>query len=308
VEVRLDAHVGIPLVFGAGNINSTTRNLFEEQAPMAINALGEFAVGRLSELMTPANFNAYRGIALAGGATTNGSPTVTVTSTAAAYAGQRITGTGIPANTLIASITNGTTLVLSRNATATGTGLTLTLTMSTGKVTTTYATYVRTLAAFAVADMDSLAAAFDNNDVPMTDRFAALSPSFYRKLGSDAAVNALMQGTGDARYLTERMLPKVSNFEMLNSPWFPQTANRTGFVGHKAALVLKARLPGDHTTALPGVSFPGSVTTITDPGSGLTMMLTQYYDPTGGYAEWRPEILLGAAVGDRRAGLVVTSS
>ena len=123
-----------------------------------------------------------------------------------------------------------------------------------------------------------------------------------------SAINAILQGTGDLSYLTERRLPKISNFDLLNSPWFPQTSLRTGFVGHKASLVLKTRLPSDISTALPGVGFPGSVTTVTDPGSGLTMLLVQYYDPTGGFAEWRPEILLGASVGDRRAGLVMTSA
>lgn len=64
--------------------------------------------------------------ALAGGATTNGASTVSVTSTAGLLVGQAISGTGIPAATTVASITDGTHLVLSANATATGSSLALT--------------------------------------------------------------------------------------------------------------------------------------------------------------------------------------
>lgn len=58
---------------------------------------------------------------LAGASTTNGSPNVTVTSTAGLVPFMRIYGTGIPAGAYILSITNATTFVLSANASATGT-------------------------------------------------------------------------------------------------------------------------------------------------------------------------------------------
>ena len=61
-----------------------------------------------------------------GGATTNGSATVTVTSTAGLAPGMIIAGTGINANSYITSITNATTFTISQNATATNTGLTFT--------------------------------------------------------------------------------------------------------------------------------------------------------------------------------------
>ena|SRR5246127_2346 len=61
------------------------------------------------------------------GVTTNLS--TTVTSATAAFTssdvGQKITGTGIPTNTTIASVTNSTTAVLSAAATASNTGVTL---------------------------------------------------------------------------------------------------------------------------------------------------------------------------------------
>lgn len=306
VPVTLTDYLGIPLVFGMGTLAATTRRLFDESAPMAVAALGDYATAKLSALMTAANFVAYKGTSVGTGATTSGSKSITFASTTIVFAGQAISGTGIPSGTYIASVESATAATLTQKATATGTGLTFTLNNS--KVPVTYTTYVKAQASFAVADLDALASAFDSNDVPMSDRFAALSPAYYRKLGGDSNVLALMQGSGNASYLTDRMLPKMSNFELMNSPWMPSASNQVGFVGHKAALILKTRLPQDLTSALPGTSAPGTVSTITDPATGLTMSLVQYYNLQGNYAEWRPEIMLGAAVGDRRAGLVMTSA
>jgi hypothetical protein len=49
------------------------------------------------------------------------------------------------------------------------------------------------------------------------------------------------------------------------------------------------------------------VTTITDPDTMISLMLVQYISLQGGWAEWRPEVILGCAAGDTRAGLVITS-
>lgn len=306
IPVTMSDYIGVPLVFGVATLGATPRRLFDESSPLAIAAIGDYAVAKLSALMTPANFNGYKGNSATGGATTSGSAVATMTSTANCYNGQEISGTGIPSKTYIRSVDSSTQVTLTKAATATGSSLTFTL--NGGRVPTTYATYAKALASWAVADLDTLAGALDTNEVPKNGRFAALLPAYYRALGSDAAVNALMQATGDPSYLTERRLPKISNFELLNSSWMPSANNQVGFVGHKAALVLKTRLPQDLSKALAGVQFPGSTLTVTDPNTGLSMLLVQYIDPRNNYAEWRPEIMLGTAVGDRRAGLVLTSA
>lgn len=60
------------------------------------------------------------------GNTTSASANVTaLSSTSALAVGMLVSGTGIPANTKIASITNSTSLVLTSNATATGTAVSL---------------------------------------------------------------------------------------------------------------------------------------------------------------------------------------
>jgi hypothetical protein len=73
-------------------------------------------------------------------AITVGNPNVVVASTALFKPGMRVTGTGIPANTTVVSITNPTTFVMSANATSTSTTATLTIAWDAahnGTVTTT---------------------------------------------------------------------------------------------------------------------------------------------------------------------------
>ena len=111
---------------------------------------------------------------------------------------------------------------------------------------------------------------------------------------------------GAGQFLTEARLPKISGFAPFKAPYLSQANNVVSFAYQKAAIVLKSRLPQDFTQAL-GVMIPGSVTTVTDPDTKISIMLVQYINLTSGYAEWRPEVMLGAAVGDNRAGLVGTS-
>lgn len=303
VSVTLDEHVGVPIVFGVQTLAKTLRNLFGETAPMALYALGGYAVNKLTALMTAANFNAYASNSVGTGATTSGSTTVTAASTAGMYPGQAISGTGIPSNTYVRSITDGTTAVLTQAATATGSGLTFTL--GGGKVPTTYATYAQALADFNFASLGNIKAAFDVNEVPTQDRFALLNAAYHQRLAQDPTFNTFFAATRKPDVITDGSLPKLNGFNPVEAPWFPSSSYRVGFAGHKASLILKTRLPQDFSSAV-GAMVPGSVTTVTAPG-GISVLLVQYVSLRENYAEWRPEVMLGAAVGERRAGLVLTS-
>ena len=60
--------------------------------------------------------------------TSSGDATVTMDSTSAILAGMNISGTGIPANTRVLSVTNSTNFEMINNATASNTNTTLTFT------------------------------------------------------------------------------------------------------------------------------------------------------------------------------------
>jgi len=302
VSIKLDEHIGIPIVFGQNTLSQTVRSLFAETAPKALYALGGYAVNKLTALMTAANFNAYAQITDASCGTTSGSTAITLASTAGVYPGQSISGTGIPANTYIASVPSSGNAVLTQAATATAT---VTATLGGGKVPTVMATYVKQLADFNMASLGDIATAFDVNEVPMQERFVLLNSQYYHRLAQDPTFNTFFAAMQKPDVITKGTLPELQGFQPQNAPWFPTSSNRVGWAGTKAALALKSRLPSDFTSAV-GAQAPGTVTTVTVPG-GISVLLVQRIDLTGNFAEWRPEVYLGAAVGDRRGGLVLTS-
>lgn len=302
VPIKLTKHYGVPIVFGVQTLASTLRNLFAEQASMALYALGEQAMGMLTGLMTPAHFNAYKGVSVAGGETTDGETTVVVASTANMFPAQAISGAGIPANTYVRSIIDETHAVLTQAATATASGLTFTL--GAGKVPIVYPTYVRALADWSAADLGAIGAAFSTNEVPEQNRFVLQNPSYYHRLSQDPSLNSFFAAMQKPEIVTKGSLPEVQGFQPIKAPWFPSSNHRFGFAGQKPALLFKSRLPQDFASAVAG-GAPGSVTTVTVPG-GMSVLLVQYVNLQSNYAEWRPEVLLGANVGERRCGLVLT--
>jgi len=104
--------------------------------------------------------------------------------------------------------------------------------------------------------------------------------------------------------LTEQTLPQgLSGFFPFESPYLP--LNLPFFPFHKAGIVIKSRLPSDFVNALKldKNQVPGSITTVMDADTKLSVSLVQRVDLIGNYSEWRPEIMLGAGLGDVRGGL-----
>ena len=304
VSITLNNYKGVPIVFGITTLAATLRDLFGEQSVMAINALGGDMVNALTALMTSANFNAYAGLTAASGATTSGSTAISAASTANMYPGMKITGTGIPANTLIASVTDGTNAVLTKKATATNTGLTFTL-QSSDQIPTAYATYAVAQASFSTADLGNIKAIFDPNKVPEQGRTILLNSLFYNQLTRDQIFH-FYAAMKQPEIITAGQLPPINGFVPMNAPYFPSANYGFGFAMHNAALAIKSRLPQGLPQNL-SAQPPGQISTITDPDTGLSFNLVQYWNLQGGYYEWRPELMYGVALGDRRCGLLLTS-
>jgi hypothetical protein len=87
----------------------------------------------------------------------------------------------------------------------------------------------------------------------------------------------------------------------------PTTGSMVGFAMHPRALALATRVPNDYTAALPGSNY-GNVSQVTDPDTGITVMVTQYVDHNAGTSNYRVAVMYGVAVGDPVAGLIVAHS
>ena len=181
-----------------------------------------------------------------------------------------------------------------------------------------YPTYPVTSQAFSLTDFNKLDAVFTSSKVPEDDRGILLNPTFYATLRNDTRLYFLYAASAksiedEGNFLAEARLPKLSGFAPYKAGYLPTTtpatnpttSNVAGFAYQKAGIILKSRLPQDFATAV-NAMIPGSITTVTDPDTKMSLMLVQYIQLQQNYAEWRPEVLLGTAVGDNRAGLVLT--
>ncbi len=304
--VTLSAHVGVPLVFDSNILASTSRRLFEESAPAAAATIAEYLSNLIYGLLLPASFNAFSINSLANCTTTNGSSVVTVASTTGLYQGAIVSGAGIPAGATVIAITPNTSFTMSAAATASAT---VALGINAGRLPQTYTTFAVAQADFSRASLSAISGIFNPLRVPKFGRFALLSSAYHQQLANDPTLVTFRTAPVSADYITDNVLPRMSGFTPLEAPNLADnnaTAHLVGFAAQKSALIVKARPSGDYSSVLPDANY-GSVTTVTNPDFGISMTLVQYVNHTQGYAEWRLQVMLGTAVGDPRAGLVITS-
>lgn len=242
VPIKLDEHIGVPIMFDSNQLASTTRKLFQEQAPAAMYAFSKYFIEKVYALITPANFNSYAVVAAP-------------------------------------------------------------------KVPQAYATYPVAQADFARSSLVKIASIFNPNEVPIHDRTALLNSSYFGQLGLDPSLVTFFAGQRAPEIITDSELPKLGTFLPMECPNLNatnQVRNLVGFAMQRNALIIKCRVSNDYSEALPGASY-GSVTTVSDSETGLTLCLVQYVNHTGGYAEWRLQGMIGAAAGDKRGGLCIMS-
>jgi len=170
-----------------------------------------------------------------------------------------------------------------------------------------YATYAKGLADFSMTDLDKLSAIMTQNKVPRGNRSILLNTQYYAKLRSDPRLEWFFAASKGDPILTQQKLPEgLSGFFPYEAPYLPVTNNLAFFPFHKAGVMVKSRLPMDFSNAVNAL-IPGSITTVTEPDTKISVALVQRVDLVGNYAEWRPEVQLGAAVGDKRGGLCGTT-
>lgn len=84
--------------------------------------------------------------------------------------------------------------------------------------------------------------------------------------------------------------------------------NQVGFAGNMSSMVFAARTPQDFTKAAADLGIPATnaVEIITEPDSGLTLMVFKYVDNGKLAISHRVCLMYGAAQGDPRIGIVLT--
>jgi len=173
-------------------------------------------------------------------------------------------------------------------------------------VPTAYATYPVAMGDFARSHLTKISAALNQNLVPIHDRVLLLNSLYFNQLANDPSLTTFFAGQVSPEIITDNRLPKLATFEPIEAPNFPSANNLVGMALQRTALIAVARTSNDYTQAMPGSNY-GNVNTITNTDTGISVTLVQYVDHRYGFAESRMQVMLGAAVGDKRGGLCITS-
>jgi hypothetical protein len=139
-------------------------------------------------------------------------------------------------------------------------------------------------------------------------RTLLLQELYHGQLETDTTIvgNLINRDSGDS--IMEGTLPIIAGFKPLPAPYLPtNNISLQGFGFRSDALVLAMRAPNDYSTVFPGVDGGGVVQTVTNPDSGMSVMLVMFIDHQAGTARLRLAWMYGTAVGNPVSGQLLTS-
>jgi len=189
----------------------------------------------------------------------------------------------------------------------------------------TVASVTSALANWSITSMVGVKNALTISKVPDVGRFCLLHSYYHDKLLEDTNLvlantilaalnkdNAAFQ-SGELPVLfgvkpLESQLAAAKNgalVSLTDSTTIATNADSVGFAGNSASMVFVARVPQDYTAVLKDVPSTAAIEIVTEPDSGLSMMLVKYVNHGLAAAAARCAFMYGAAQGDSRVGVVV---
>ncbi len=171
------------------------------------------------------------------------------------------------------------------------------------------ATQIANAAAFNAGVLDTVAGVMDGRKISPMGRFSLLDGALWPQLRGDTRL-VYLAGFQDRTVIENYdTMPPVSGFSLYNAPFLPNPAVNTtkvmhGFCGTSESLAVATRLPADYQQALPGAAH-GIVRAITEPESGMSVMLTQYVNHDLGSAISRVAMMYGGAIGNKLTGQLI---
>lgn len=144
-----------------------------------------------------------------------------------------------------------------------------------------------------------------------SNRFLLVHPAYYRAFQSDKNY-ALIQAIANAQKANPLLMGNVENPYNFGVHWTQlmkdnsdyTAATTLGFCGSKESLILVGRVPQDYTQA---VEAPPTATIqiVTEPETGLSIMVTQFVNNNLETANLRVGIMYGTAIGHPGIGFLV---
>lgn len=136
---------------------------------------------------------------------------------------------------------------------------------------------------------------------PKNNRTLLLNGDYFEVLANDSAVVNLATML-DRTLIEQYKIPPIAGFQPFEAIDLPSTGNLNGFGLSPDAMAVVTRLPNDYSSVFPGVSAGGLVSTVTNPDTGVSVMLVQFIDHKLGSATMRVALMYGVAVGRATSG------
>ena len=134
----------------------------------------------------------------------------------------------------------------------------------------------------------SMGVVLDGNKVPSGNRYAIVSPNNKASLLNDSSIVANAQIQGDT--VRTGSVGIVNGIEVFSYPSLPSAISK-GFAAQQEALLVAARLP-----EVPS-DYPGLIENVTEPVSGLSLQMREFYNPTLGTRNRSYVLLFGCGRG-----------
>ena len=153
----------------------------------------------------------------------------------------------------------------------------------------------------------AMKAALNQRGAILGKRTLLLNEQYHAALESDTTIvgNLINKDSGEA--IATSRLPKIAQFDPYEAPYLPAANNLVGFGFRQDALVMACRLPNDYSKVFPGVTGGGVTQIVTNPDTGLSVVLTMFIDHRGGSASMRIAYMFGVAVGNPLSGQLLVS-
>jgi len=172
-------------------------------------------------------------------------------------------------------------------------------------VTSTSFTSALTVASssFSYASVVSAGITLNNANVPQHDRYAVLAPSFYGRLLNDSTIVANAQISGEQSRTAG--IGSVAGFNVNMYSAVPANGiTLGGFFAQREALLIAARVPEVPT----GVPIPGDISVVTEPRTGLSVMVRESYDVRLGLLQRTYALIYGVKAGETNSLVRINGS
>lgn len=147
----------------------------------------------------------------------------------------------------------------------------------------------------------------NKSGVPQFKRFYAGNSDVYGSMLTDLRIVGYINNQNNQAAITNGKLPNVANFDLAEYPNIPTTGNLVGFAGAPDSTVYASRVPKDPREVIPGLPIPGNIGIVTEPRTGLSVMVVEYVDLGTLTVTTKLLWMFGTAVGNKNNGqLIVT--